>query len=112
MAKRNKPRGIGGQPNMMQQFQRVQAQMEEVQNQLAEETVTTSVGGGAIKIVIDGKQNVRSITIAPDLASSGDVEMLQDMIVAGMNEAVAKSQEMAAEHLGKLTGGLNIPGLF
>jgi DNA-binding YbaB/EbfC family protein len=75
-------------------------------------TTEATTGGGAIKVVIDGKQQIRSITISPDVISDGDVELLQDMITAGVNEAIAKSQEMAAEHLGKLTGGLNIPGLM
>ena len=99
-------------PNMIKQAQQLQARLVKAQEELGNMTTEVTAGGGAIKIVIDGKQNVRAITIAPDLVISGDVEMLQDMIVAGMNEAVAKSQEMAAEHLGKLTGGLNIPGLF
>ena len=99
-------------PNMIRQAQQLQAKLVKAQEELGNMTTEATAGGGAIKIVIDGKQVVRSITIAPDLVSSGDIEMLQDMMVAGMNEAVAKSQQMATEHLGKLTGGLNIPGLF
>jgi len=99
-------------PNMIKQAQQLQARLVKAQEELGTMTTEVTAGGGAIKIVIDGKQNVRAVTIAPDLVSSGDVEMLQDMIVAAMNEAVAKSQEMAAQHLGKVTGGLNIPGLF
>jgi DNA-binding YbaB/EbfC family protein len=99
-------------PNMIRQAQQLQAKLVKAQEELADMTTEATAGGGAIKIVIDGKQQVRSITIDPDVVSSGDIEMLQDMMVAAMNEAVSKSQDMATNHLGKLTGGLNIPGLF
>jgi nucleoid-associated protein EbfC len=99
-------------PNMIKQAQQLQARLVKAQEELGNMVTEVTVGGGAIKITIDGKQLVRAISISPDLASSGDVEMLQDMMVAGMNEAVTKSQEMATQHLGKITGGLNIPGLF
>jgi len=99
-------------PNILRQAQQLQAKLAKAQEELADMTTEATAGGGAIKIVIDGKQIVRSITIDPDVVSSGDIEMLQDMMVAAMNEAVNKSQEMAANHLGKLTGGLNIPGLM
>ncbi len=107
MAKRNKPRGIGGQPNMMQQFQRVQAQMEEVQGKLAEETVTASVGGGAIKIVMTGDQHCVSVSIDPELLKDADVEMLQDLIVSGVNTALEQSRNLQSERLGPLAGGLS-----
>jgi DNA-binding YbaB/EbfC family protein len=99
-------------PNMLRQAQQLQAKLAKAQQELNEMTTEATTGGGAIKVVIDGKQQIRSITISPDVISDGDVELLQDMITAGVNEAIAKSQEMAAEHLGKLTGGLNIPGLM
>jgi len=99
-------------PNILRQAQQLQAKLAKAQEELADMTTEATAGGGAIKIVIDGKHIVRSITIDPDVVSSGDIEMLQDMMVAAMNEAVNKSQEMAANHLGKLTGGLNIPGLM
>ena len=99
-------------PNMIKQAQQLQARLVKAQEELANMTTEATAGGGAIKVVIDGKQQVRSITISPEVVSSGDIEMLQDMMVAAMNEAVDKSQKMATDHLGKLTGGLNIPGLF
>ena len=99
-------------PNMIKQAQQLQARLVKAQEELGNMVTDVTVGGGAIKITIDGKQLVRAIIISPDLLSSGDIEMLQDMLVAGMNEAVHKSQEMASEHLGKITGGFNIPGLF
>ncbi len=99
-------------PNMLRQAQQLQARLAKAQEELGNMTTEVSIGGGAIKIVIDGKQQVRSITIAPEVVSPNDVEMLQDMITAGVNEAVTASQHMATEYLSKLTGGLNIPGLF
>ncbi len=98
--------------NLIKQAQQLQARLAKAQQELANMTTEVTVGGGAIKIVIDGKQEIRSITIAPEVVSPDDVEMLQDMVVAGVNEAINKSQEMATGHLGKITGGMNIPGLF
>jgi DNA-binding YbaB/EbfC family protein len=98
-------------PNMLRQAQQLQAKLAKAQQELAEMTTEVTAGGGTIKVVIDGKQQIRSITIAPDVMVEGDVEMLQDMVTAAVNEAITKSQEMAADHLSKLTGGLNIPGL-
>ena len=99
-------------PNMLRQAQQLQAKLAKAQQELSEMTTEVSTGGGAIKVVIDGKQQIRSIIISPEVVTDGDIEMLQDMITAGINEAILKSQEMAADHLGKLTGGLNIPGLM
>lgn len=99
-------------PNMLRQAQQLQAKLAKAQQELSAMTTEATAGGGVIKVVIDGKQQIRSITIAPEIIVEGDVEMLQDMITAGVNEAILKSQEMAADHLSKLTGGLNIPGLM
>jgi DNA-binding YbaB/EbfC family protein len=99
-------------PNMLRQAQQLQAKLAKAQQELSDMTTEATTGGGAIKVVIDGKQQIRSIKISPDVISDGDIEMLQDMITAGVNEAITRSQEMAADHLSKLTGGLNIPGLM
>ena len=111
MAKRNKPKtfgGVGGgQANMMQQFQRVQAQMEEMQHQLSEETVTASVGGGALKIVMTGDQHCISVAIDPELLKDADAEMLQDLFVSGINAALDQSRDMQSQRLGPLAGGLS-----
>jgi hypothetical protein len=107
MAKRNKPKSIGGQSNMLQQFQRVQQQMEEVQNQLADETITATVGGGAIKIVMTGDQRMVSVAIDPGLLEDTDVEMLQDLIVSGVNTALEQSRNLQSERMGPLAGGLS-----
>ena len=110
MAKRNRPKAMGGgQSNMLQQLQRVQQQMEEAQQQLAEETITATVGGGTIKIVMTGDQHCVSVEIDPELLQDADVEMLQDLIVSGVNTALDQSRELQAEKLGPLAGGM--PGL-
>jgi DNA-binding YbaB/EbfC family protein len=103
--------GGGGGGGMMQQIQKLQQDMMQAQEALGQETVTVTAGGGAITVVITGHQQVESIQIDPEVVDPEDVEMLQDLIVAAMNEAVEKSRELAAERLSGLTGGLNIPGL-
>ena len=104
------PRGGGGA--LMQQIQKLQEDMVKAQEALGDETVEVSVGGGAVKVVMTGHQVMRSITIDPEVVDPEDVEMLQDLVLAAVNEAIEKSQSMAAEQLGSLTGGLNLPGLF
>lgn len=99
-------------PNFIKQAQQLQAKLTKAQQELGEMTTEVTVGGGAIKIIIDGKQQIRSITIAPEIVVPEEIEMLQDMILAGVNEAIVKSQEMATSHLGKITGGLNLPNIF
>ena len=97
--------------NLLRQAQQLQAKLVKAQQELAETTTEVTTGGGAIKIVIDGKQQIRSVTLSAEVVTAGDIEMLQDLIMTGVNEAINKSQEMASQRLGKLTGGLNIPGL-
>jgi DNA-binding YbaB/EbfC family protein len=94
------------------QLQAMQKQMLEAQEALGDRTVEISAGGGAIKVVMTGHQKLQSITIDPEVIDPDDVEMLQDLIVAAVNEAVEASQNLAADELGSITGGLNIPGLF
>ncbi|HHX65751.1 MAG TPA: YbaB/EbfC family nucleoid-associated protein [Chloroflexi bacterium] len=104
------PKGPGG--NMMRQLEELQNQMAQAQSSLEEETVTVSVGGGAITVVMSGTQELKSIKIQPEVVDPEDVEMLQDLIVAAIKEAQNKSQELAASKLGPLAGGIDIPGLF
>ena len=94
------------------QLQAMQKQMLEAQEALGEKTVEVTAGGGAIKVVMTGHQKLQSITIDPEVVNPEDVEMLQDLIVAAVNEAVEASQNLAADEMGTITGGLNIPGLF
>ena len=104
------PRGGAG-GGMMQQIQKLQEEMVKTQEALGNETVEATAGGGAITIVITGHLEVRSITINPEVVDPEDVEMLQDLVLAAVNEAIEKAQALAAERMGKLTGGLNLPGL-
>ncbi|HZU06223.1 MAG TPA: YbaB/EbfC family nucleoid-associated protein [Chloroflexota bacterium] len=93
-------------------LRQMQAQLAKIQEELAEETVEATAGGGAVKVVMTGQQRVRAVQLDPAALDPEDVELLQDMIVAAMNEALAKSQELAARRLSALTGGLKLPGMF
>ena len=101
---------------MMQQVQQMQEEMQKAQEELARETVTASAGGGAVKATMTGALELVSIEIDPEVVDPEDVEMLQDMVLAAVNEALTSSQEMASKRLGGITGGLgdlglNMPGL-
>jgi len=97
---------------VLRQAQDLQAKLLKAQQELADMTTEVSSGGGAIKIVIDGQQRIRSVSISPEVINAEDAEMLEDLVMAAVNEAIQKSQELAATHLSGLTGGLKIPGLF
>jgi nucleoid-associated protein EbfC len=101
----------GGGGGMMQQLKMMQEQMESVQAKLAEETVTATVGGGAVKVVMTGDQHCREVVIDPDLLADADAEMLQDMLLSAVNMALDKSRELASERMGPLAGGLSGLGL-
>lgn len=101
-----------GMGDMMKQAQKLQAKMIKLQEELAEKTVETTAGGGMVKVVANGKQQIVSITIEKEVVDPEDVEMLQDLILAAVNDALAKSQEMVSGEMSKLTGGLKIPGLM
>lgn len=109
------PRGLGGLPTqgggMMAQIKRLQEQMEALQAQLAEETVTASVGGGAVKVTMTGAQVCRGVEIDPELLKDMDVEMLQDLLVSGINLALEQSRKLAEERLGPLSAALGNLGL-
>lgn len=102
----------GAKGGLAGQLQAMQKQMLEAQEALGEKTVEVTAGGGAIRVVMTGHQKLQSITIDPEVVNSEDVEMLQDLIVAAVNEAVEASQNLAADEMGAITGGLNIPGLL
>ncbi|RJP83352.1 MAG: YbaB/EbfC family nucleoid-associated protein [Desulfobacteraceae bacterium] len=101
-----------GMGNMMKQAQQLQAKMMKMQEELGKKTVEAAAGGGMVKAVANGKQQIVSITIEKEVVDPEDVEMLQDLILAAVNDALTKSQEMVSSEMGKLTGGLNIPGLM
>ena len=104
---------MGGNPNQIaRQMQQMQAQLAKIQEALGSETVEASVGGGMVTIVMTGHQEVRSVTIDPEAMDPEDPETLQDLMVAAFNEALRKSQELAGQRLGALTGGMKIPGLM
>ncbi len=101
-----------GMGKMMKQAQQLQAKMMKMQDDLAEQTVEATSGGGMIKVVANGKQQVVSITIEKEVVDPEDVEMLQDLVLAAVNDALNRSQEMVSGEMSKLTGGMNIPGLM
>ena len=100
-----------GMANMMKQAQQLQAKMLRLQEELAQKTVEASAGGGMVKVVANGRQQVVSVAIEKEVVDPEDVDMLQDLVLAAVNDALTKSQEMVQAEMGKLTGGLNIPGL-
>ena len=104
----NRPPGAGGQSGMMQQMQRLQQQMAEAQEKLAEETVSATSGGGAVKVTMTGDQKCQSVEIAPELLKDADAEMLQDLILTAVNLALDKSRELQQEVMGPLAGGLPV----
>ncbi len=106
------PAPRGGQAGQQNMLQALQQKMLETQEALAAETVEVSVGGGAVTVVMTGQQKMQSIKIAPEAVSADDVEMLQDLIVASVNEAIEKSQQLAAGKMSAITGGLGLPGLL
>jgi len=101
----------GGLGNIVRQAHKMQAQMQKIQEELANKMVEASSGGGMVKAVVNGKQELLSIKIEPEVVNPSDVEMLQDLIVAAVNEGIKRSQAMMSEEMGKVTGGLGVPGL-
>ena len=96
---------------LMQQAQQMQEGMKKTQEELAAKTVEASVGGGKVIVVANGSGEVESITIDPSVVDANDVDFLQELVLSGVQEAITKGKEMAAAEMGKLTGGLGIPGL-
>ncbi|MCK4487042.1 MAG: YbaB/EbfC family nucleoid-associated protein, partial [Desulfobacterales bacterium] len=98
-----------GMGNMLKQAQKLQSKIFKLQDQLADRTVETTVGGGMVKAVANGKQELLSIKIEPEVVDPNDVQMLEDLIVAAVNDVLKKAQEMVTEEMTKLTGGFKIP---
>lgn len=101
--------GLG---QIMKQAQKMQQQIAKIQEEAASKTVEASSGGGMVTVVANGRQQILSIRISSEVVDPQDVEMLQDLVVAAVNEALKKAQEMVAEEMSRITGGLPIPGLF
>jgi len=97
--------------NIMKQAKKMQERMARLQQELETKTVDASSGGGMVSVVVNGKFEIISLKIEKDVVSAEDVEMLQDLVMAAVNEGVRKAQEMATAEMSKITGGLNIPGL-
>jgi len=95
----------------VRQAQELQAKLAKAQQELGNITLEASSGGGAVTVTIDGQQNIQSVKISPEVINPDDVELLEDLVLTAVREAIAKSQEAAANSLGGLTGGLKIPGL-
>ena len=98
--------------NIMKQAKKMQERMAQLQDELASKTVDATAGGGMVSVTVNGKFELLSIKIEKEVVNSDDVEMLQDLVVAAVNEGIRKAQEMAASEMGKITGGLQIPGLM
>lgn len=105
--------GMGNMQKMMKQVQKMQSDMAKLQEELANKLVEATAGGGAVKIVMNGKQQVQQLEIDPEILNPDDVEMLQDILIAAFNEALRKSQDMVSGDMNKITGGMKMPpGLF
>lgn len=113
MAKGGFPGGFGGMNmgNLMKQAEKMQKDMMKMQEELEEKTVEATSGGGAVTVVVSGKKDLKEIKIKPEVVDPEDVEMLQDLIIAAVNEALRKAEEMASSEMKRITGG-GIPGLF
>ena len=96
---------------MMQQAQQLQAKLAKAQEDLQNITIEASSGGGAVTVTVTGQQKIQSVKISPEVVNPEDIELLEDLVLTAVSEAIAKSQEAAAEQLSALTGGLKIPGL-
>jgi len=102
----------GNMAKMMKQVQKMQADMAKMQEELGNKTVESTTGGGVVRVVANGRQEIVSVEIKPEVVDPEDVEMLQDLVLTAVNDALKMAQDMMSKEMGKLTGGLNIPGLF
>ncbi|MBI2849302.1 MAG: YbaB/EbfC family nucleoid-associated protein [Chloroflexi bacterium] len=99
-------------PNLLRQAQQLQAKLNKIQEELGNETVEASAGGGVVKVVATGHQKIRSVSISPEAVDPQDVEMLEDLVLAAVNEALEKSRDMASKRLSPLVGGIKMPPLI
>ena len=112
MAKGGFPGMGGNMNNLMKQAQKFQKQMEDAQKDLENKEFEASVGGGAVTVRVSGKKELKDIVIKPEVVDPDDVEMLQDLVLTAVNEALKKAEDETNSSMGKLTGGLNMPGMF
>lgn len=110
------PKQMGGSPNnmndMIKQAQKMQDEMSIKQEEIESQTFTTTAGGGAVEVVMTGKKVIESLSIKPEVVDKDDVEMLQDLVIAAVNEAIRTIEETTASQMEAITGGISIPGLF
>ena len=109
------PKGAGGAQNMNQmikQAQKMQEQITELQNDIEERDFSATAGGGAVEVVVTGKKTIKSLTIKPEVVDPEDIDMLQDLIISAVNEAVNNVEATTEDEMNKITGGVSLPGLF
>lgn len=110
------PKGMGGGPSnmnaMIRQAQKMQEEMEAVQEEINASEFSAAAGGGAVEVTVNGKREVLTVTIQKEVVDPEDVEMLQDLLIAAVNEALRKVESVTKERMEKITGGLNVPGVF
>jgi DNA-binding YbaB/EbfC family protein len=104
-------KGIGGMGNLLKQAQEMQSRMAKIQDELAQKTVDGSAGGGMVRVTVNGQLALTSIKIDPTVINSEEKEMLEDLIMAAINDGMRKARDMASSEMSKITGGLKIPGL-
>jgi hypothetical protein len=104
--------GAGGMAQLMKQANQMQMKMKKLQDELAQKNYDGTAGGGAVKVTVSGENVVKAIDIQDDVFKSGDKEMLQDLVLAATNDALKLAKETSAKEMEKITGGMNIPGLF
>ena len=105
-------KNIGNMGNIMNQAKKIQERLASVQEEMALKTIDGSAGGGMVTVTANGRQEIVSMKIEPEVVNPEDIEMLQDLVQAAVNDALRKSQEMVQQEMSKITGGLKIPGLF
>ncbi len=105
-------KGLGGMGNIMKQAQKMQQRLAEVQEELKQRVVEGSAGGGMVVVAVTGSQEVVSVKIDPEAVNSEEAELLEDMVLAAVSQALEKSRQLAQEEMAKVTGGLNLPGLM
>lgn len=104
--------GMGGMANLMKQANQMQMKMKKAQEELATKEYSGTAGGGAVTAKVNGENKIISLTINPEVMKSGDVEMLQDLVTAAVNDANKTAKEESQKEMSKITGGMNIPGMF
>ena len=104
-------KGIPNMANLMKQAQKFQSKIAKLQEEMGDRTVESSAGGGMVTVVVNGRQEILSIKIDPEVIDQDDVEMLQDLILAAVNDGLSRAKDMVSEEMGKLTKGLNIPNI-